>query len=50
MDDDAIANGPETMGEHERIGKKEEEADPEERRERDERFVGAGVHEEVTRG
>jgi hypothetical protein len=50
MDDEAIANGPETVGEHKRIGEQEKEADPEERWERDERFVSAGVHEEVTGG
>ena len=44
MDDDAIANGPETVGEHKGVGKQEEQADPKERGKRDERFVGAGVH------
>src|SRR6266403_259856 len=41
VDQDSVVDGPETVREHQRVGKQEEQADPEERRERDERFVRA---------
>jgi hypothetical protein len=44
MDDEAVVNHPETVGEHECVGQKKKEANPEEWREGDDRFVGAGVH------
>ncbi len=44
MDDEAVADQPETVGEHERVGEEQEKADPEQRRQRDDRFVGARVH------
>src|SRR5579864_929608 len=44
MDNEAVANGPEAVREHERVGEKKEEANPQEWREGDDRFVGAGVH------
>ena len=45
VDDDAVADEPEAVGKHERVGKKKEEADPEERWEGDDGFVEAGVHQ-----
>ena len=41
VDQDSVVDGPEAVREHQRVGKQEEQADPEERRERDERFVCA---------
>jgi len=46
VDEEAVFDGPEAVGEHQGIGKQEEKADPEEGRERNERFVGAGKHRE----
>jgi hypothetical protein len=46
VDEEAVSDGPKAVREHQRVRKQEEEADPEERRERDERFVGAGKHRE----
>src|SRR5881392_1830528 len=45
MDDDAFADGPEAVKEHQNIGKQQKKCDPENGRERDEEFVGAGVHQ-----
>ena len=39
MDDETVLDGPETVGEHQGVRKKQEEADPEQRREGDQRFV-----------
>src|SRR5215471_5607786 len=47
VNEEAIANEPETVGEHQGIRKKQEQADPQERRQRDDRFVGTGVHRSV---
>src|ERR1700738_3608420 len=44
MDEETVANEPETVGEHECVGEQEKEADPEQRRDGDYRFVSAGVH------
>jgi len=41
VDQNSVMDGPEAVREHQRVGKQEEQADPEERRERDERFVNA---------
>jgi hypothetical protein len=41
VDDKPVADGPKAVREHQRVGKQEEQADPEERRESDERFVRA---------
>ena len=48
MDDDAVADCPETVRQHQRIGKQKEQADPEERRQGDQRLISARVHEDVT--
>jgi hypothetical protein len=44
MEDDAAADGPEAVQEHEQVGKKQEECYPEDGREGYEEFVGAGIH------
>jgi hypothetical protein len=44
VNEEAIANEPETVGEHQGIRKKKEQADPQEWRQGDDRFVGTGVH------
>jgi len=41
VNEEAIADEPETVGEHQAVGKEEEKAYPDERRERGQRFVGA---------
>ncbi len=44
VDDEAIADEPEAVGKHERVGKKKKKADPQEGREGDHGFIEAGVH------
>jgi hypothetical protein len=45
MEDDAVADGPEAVQEHEQVGKKKEQSDPEDGWKGDEESVGAGVHQ-----
>ena len=44
VDDDAVANEPEAVGEHQGVGQEEEKADPEKRWGGDDGFVEARVH------
>src|SRR5258708_20019496 len=45
MEDDAVADDPEAVQEHEQVGKKQEECYPEDGGERYQEFVGAGIHQ-----
>jgi hypothetical protein len=44
VDDEAVANEPEAVGEHEGVGNEKEKRDPGKGREGDGEFVEAGVH------
>jgi hypothetical protein len=41
VDHKPFAHGPEAVREHQRVGKQQKQADPKERRERNDRLVGA---------
>src|SRR5437870_11777207 len=47
MNHHAFAHRPQAVRKHERVGEQEERANPDERREGNERFVGARVHGKV---